>query len=120
MTDPSPLIATGRLLSFPAPADPDDCDDYIVGWGNRNRIGDEEVLARAEFVVSEILPGLPDADVFFDELPFPTPMRKDVDWWSNLELTVPALSVRALAAPTPDRTELRNRRVRMDVGEPHR
>ena len=42
MTDPSPLIATDRLLSFPAPADPDDAyenrthipnaDRHLAGW----------------------------------------------------------------------------------------
>ncbi|MED5312766.1 MAG: hypothetical protein VX698_02360, partial [Pseudomonadota bacterium] len=42
MTDPSPLIATGRLLSFPTPADPDDAyenrahiphaDRHLAAW----------------------------------------------------------------------------------------
>jgi hypothetical protein len=99
------------------PADPAKCSDYIVEWGNRNRVGEEDVIARAEFVVTEMLPGLLDSSLFFDELPFPTPMQTGLDWCSNLELGVQALSVRAFRA---DPVELWNERVRMDVGQPHR
>ena len=99
------------------PAGPAGCDDYIVEWGNRNRVGDEEVIARAEFVVTAMLPGLPDSSLFFDELPFPTAMQTGQGWCSNLQLGAQALSLRAFRA---DPVELWNERVRMDVGQPHR
>ena len=37
MTDPSPLIATGRLLSFPTPADPDDAYENRTHIPNADR-----------------------------------------------------------------------------------
>jgi hypothetical protein len=105
-----------RDIAFtPVPADPAGCSDYIVEWGNRSRIGDAEVIARAEFVVTEMLPGL-DSSLFFEELPFPTFMQTGLDWCSNLQPRVQAQSLRALRA---DPIESWNERVRMDVGRPH-
>ena len=99
------------------PADPARCSDYIVEWGSRNRVGAAEVIARAEFVVTEMLPGLLDSSLFFEGLPFPTPMQTGLDWCSNLQLGVQAQSLRAFPS---GRVELWNERVRMDVGQPHR
>ncbi len=111
------LFDIDRDIAFtPVPADPAGCSDYIVEWGSRNRVGDAEVIARAEFVVTEMLPGL-DFSLFFEGLPFPTPMQTGLDWCSNLQLGVQAQSLRAFPA---DRVELWNERVRMDVGQPHR
>ena len=37
MTDPSPLVATERLLAFPTPADPDDAYENRIHIPNADR-----------------------------------------------------------------------------------
>lgn len=84
-----------RDMAFTAaPADPSACGDYIVGWGNRNRLGDSEVKNRARFVVGELLPQA-DLDDFFQNLPLPTEMTVGVDWCQNIALSGPAAQSRA-------------------------
>ena len=61
-----------------APEDPTYCNYYIVRWGQRNRIGDSDVKARAQYVVSELLPSL-STELFFQQLPIPETMPTDVD-----------------------------------------
>jgi hypothetical protein len=110
------LFDIDRDIAFtPRPEDAAGCSDYIVDWGNRNRVGHVEVIDRAEFVVTEMLPGL-DWGLFFEELPFPTPMQMGLDWCSNLQLGVPP----SFSAAGADRDELFDERVWMDVGVPHR
>lgn len=59
-----------------APTDSIYCDDYIIGWGVRNRIGDDNVRDRAEFVATQILPTA-DLGNFFDTLEQPTEISGD-------------------------------------------
>ena len=40
------------------------CEDYIVAWGQRGRIGDEDVKERAAFVVAAVYPGRDFKSVF--------------------------------------------------------
>ena len=69
-----------------APTNLNNCGEYVVGWGNRNRIGDAEVKARARYVVAELLPGA-ELDNFFDNLPLPTEMVPGADWCANIRLS---------------------------------
>jgi len=62
-----------------APNDERYCNDYIVQWGQRNRIGEPGVKERAQRIVAEILPGL-DTDMFFQDLTLPEDMLTGVDW----------------------------------------
>ncbi len=58
------------------PEDATQCDQYLIGWGIRNRIGDINVLPRAAFVTEELLPNV-DFDTFFEELDSPTEISGD-------------------------------------------
>jgi len=68
----------------PAKVDPV-CDDYLIQWGVRNRLGEVNVKSRAELVVRELLIGS-DLDAFFDGIPLPTSMMTNLGWCSNLNL----------------------------------
>lgn len=61
------------------------CDDYVVRWGERGRIGDPTVKPRAALVAAQLLPGS-DLSTFFAGLPAPTPMNAGLGWCSNLSL----------------------------------
>lgn len=62
------------------PSDPQYCDYYIIGWGVRNRIGDNYVKERAQFVTNEILLPSAELDLFFQDLPAPQFMTPGNDW----------------------------------------
>ena len=66
----------------PATATPA-CDDYLVQWGVRRRIGDPAVKPRAAQVAAELLPGS-DLGAFFAALPAPTPLVDGQGWCANL------------------------------------
>jgi hypothetical protein len=73
-------FGTDRDVAFtPAPDDGRYCDDYVIGWGVRNRIGDTDVKARAQFVTGELLPSL-ELSLFFQELPAPQLMMPGSNW----------------------------------------
>ncbi len=55
------------------------CNDYIVRWGQRNRIGDPLVKSRAQIVVKQLL-GRDDTFVYFAILPSPKYMVSGADW----------------------------------------
>lgn len=52
------------------------CDSYIIGWGVRNRVGDNNVRARAEMSAVQLLP-LSDFSAFFDAMEAPTEISGD-------------------------------------------
>lgn len=110
------LFDIDRDIAFtPTPTSPASCSDYVVAWGTRNRIGDVEVIERARFVVSELMPET-DFSSFFESLPLPTFMQSGLDWCSNLQLGADA---RARRSSSSDRIARWNERVAADVGEPH-
>jgi hypothetical protein len=109
------LFGIDRDIAYtPNPTDASGCSAYIVEWGNRNRIGDPEVKARAQFVVSALLPEV-DFDLFFQDLALPTPMQNGVDWCSNLQLGAPQQLLQVFSA---DRIRSLDERVHGDVGPP--
>lgn len=65
-----------ELAFTDVPEDPQYCQFYIIGWGVHNRVGDSNVKARAQFVVSELLPSL-NTDMFFQELEPPQDISGD-------------------------------------------
>lgn len=65
------------------PANPSACDDYVVRWGEFNRIGDTNVKARAQYIIGELLPDL-DTTMFFQNLAGPTWMTNGISWCENL------------------------------------
>ncbi|TQV85707.1 hypothetical protein FKG94_02370 [Exilibacterium tricleocarpae] len=71
-----------------APAEAGGCEEFVVGWGNRNRLGDTEVKSRARYVTEALLPQA-DLSTFFDNLTLPVEMVPGVSWCFNL-LSPPA------------------------------
>lgn len=59
------------------------CADYIIRWGQRNRIASPSVKARAQLIVGRIL-GKNDISIYFNNLPAPRDMIAGVDWCTNL------------------------------------
>jgi hypothetical protein len=59
--------------------------DFIVEWGQRDRIGEPSIRERVRYVVARLLPEL-DLDAYIDALPEPIPMRAGESWTQNLNL----------------------------------
>lgn len=65
-----------ELAFTSVPENSDFCDDYLIGWGVRNRLGDASVKDRARFTAEKILPNEDFSD-FFDNLEPPTEISGD-------------------------------------------
>lgn len=74
-----------RDLAFVTPPRTENprCDDYVIGWGVRNRIATEQVAARAQWVVEQLLP-MRDYEDFFAGLDEPVLLPEGVGWCSYL------------------------------------
>ena len=59
--------------------------DYLVAWGQRNRIGDRTVRERVRLVARRLLPEVP-LDAAIDALPLPRQMVPGRTWTDNLAL----------------------------------
>jgi len=63
------------------------CADYIVGWGQRNIIANEDVKRRALFVTKKILPNIKDLDTLFEtKLGKVQNLPVQIDWCSAMDL----------------------------------
>lgn len=60
-------------------------NDFIVTWGQRDRIGDATVRERARYAVSRLLPEV-SLDAYIDGLPSPLMMRAGESWTANIVL----------------------------------
>lgn len=60
-------------------------DDYIVTWGQRNRVAEPAIRERARYAVSRLLPEI-SFDAYIDAMPPPTEMRPGESWNDNLVL----------------------------------
>lgn len=105
------IAFTDRPLS----ADPG-CDDYLVQWGVRNRLGEATVKPRAEWVVGELLPES-DLSVFFAGFPEPTSMSNDQGWCENLTLGVP-VPLEIFAAKAMAVSEIHPDQIKRDMRPP--
>ncbi len=59
--------------------------DYIVEWGQRNRVGDPAIKERARYAVARLLPEV-SLDAYIDAMPGPREMRQGENWNQNLDL----------------------------------
>lgn len=59
--------------------------DYIVEWGQRNRVGDAAIKERARYAVARLLPEV-SLDAYIDAMPGPREMRQGENWLQNLDL----------------------------------
>ncbi len=64
------------FTSAPFGASASSCASYVIGWGVRNRVGDEAVRDRAEFAAAQLLPTV-DLGSFFEALEMPTEISGD-------------------------------------------
>lgn len=79
------------------------CGDYLVSWGQRNRIGDPAVQARSLLAVALVLPEqLAAIEDSLGNVPAPTQMTAGVNWCANINLVSNStgLSVPGRAAET--------------------
>ena len=60
------------------------CDDFVVSWGMRGRLGDPLVRERARLVADHIL-GAGALDDFWNGLEEPTPLVTGAGWCDNLD-----------------------------------
>ncbi len=58
------------------PNDTNICSDYLIGWGQRNRLADENVRVRAEFITEALMPDV-DFGNFFDSMEAPISLQGD-------------------------------------------
>lgn len=76
-----------RDIAFVTPTAPEGvsprCDDYIIGWGERNRVGDIHILPRAQFALEALLPER-DFTQALAALPLPSSLPRDVGWCAAL------------------------------------
>lgn len=73
------------VTNFP---DSNTCDDYVVAWGQRNRIGDPAVQARSVLAVEALLPERAAAvEDALANMPAPRQMTPNVNWCDNINLT---------------------------------
>lgn len=83
--------------------DSNNCGDYLVSWGQRNRIGDPAVQARSMLAIRQLLPERADAiEDALANMPAPTQMTPGVNWCDNINLTTSptGLSLPGRAAET--------------------
>lgn len=78
------------------------CDNYRVGWGVRNRVGDHAVSARAAWATQALLPES-DYTTFFDQLPPPQALGRGQGWCESILLGAPNYQrgQQPMSAPQP-------------------
>jgi hypothetical protein len=88
-----------RIVAFlEIPDNPTGCNDFIVGWGQRNRAGDDNIKERARLVLSGLLDE-GDVSEYLDGLPAPYDMNSGVGYCESF-LAMPNF------APTQNSTTL--------------
>jgi hypothetical protein len=77
----------------PPPAVPNPTgSDYIVHWGQRNRVGDANVRERVRLVARLLIPEL-SLDAEIDALPPPRQLEADRSWTANLALAASGVTL---------------------------
>jgi hypothetical protein len=79
--------------------EPQHCDDYKIGWGVRNRLGEERVKERARWVVEQILPDS-DYSEWLDSFPEPQPLPVGAGWCESEGQAGPLFD-KSLTPPVP-------------------
>ena len=86
------------------PQTSNDCADYIVAWGQRNRVSGSAIKPRALFAVTAVLPEIADDVENLLDTYSPTQMRVGEDYCSNIFLD--ATRSRAMVSDTQPRLQL--------------
>ncbi len=80
-----------RDIAYTSAPEGDNCSEYLVKWGVRNRIGDSDVKPRALFVVEEIFPSV-ELSMFFQDLSYPNTMTIDESWCASIDFASTSLT----------------------------
>jgi len=77
------------------PVNPTSCADYIVGWGERNRLANPQVASRAQWVTERILGSSAEWNTFFSSGLGPLgAMEPGLDWCTNQQSAPAAVASR--------------------------
>lgn len=91
------------------------CDDHVVRWGRRGRLGEPGVLARIALILPLFL-DRNDVSEYLGALPSPEPLAPGLGWCANLDLSESGVGI--LATPRTDRPLPEQDQRRFD-GHPH-
>ncbi|MFT6901943.1 MAG: hypothetical protein ACJAXS_002150 [Colwellia sp.] len=80
---------------------------YIVNWGQRGRIGEENIKPRVLYAVSHILPEVADVQSLVGNLPSPIMMNEGESWDDNLTISPFTKEQSALKKVSAQKTERR-------------
>lgn len=89
------------------------CNDYVIAWGQKNRIGEPRIKDAARVVSHLLLPEV-NLDAFIDTLPLPQDTTVGQDWCEPLEIEAalnaekPLLEKKAQEAANPLLLDIRN------------
>ncbi len=67
--------------------------DIILTWGQRQRVADPEIRAKAWFAINRILPGLEGVDAFIQGLEDPIELPAGVSWAESIDVSGGTFSV---------------------------
>jgi hypothetical protein len=73
-------------------------DEYIVTWGQRGRIGEENIKPRVTFVTGRILPEFVNAAAVINNLPPPIAMEAGKTWAENLNISPDAATSNSVSS----------------------
>lgn len=79
------------------------CDDYTVGWGERNRIANPLVINRAQLAAQNMLPDIDWETFFQQDVGQYTAMLPGNSWCDNLALTR-TTALRSITSSAPPKT----------------
>jgi len=72
--------------------DTKECDEYVVGWGVRNRIAKDSIKPRVKFILNKILPNRVDWNGYIDNaIGSKQPLNSNVGWCSSINLNAKEL-----------------------------
>jgi len=91
------------------------CDDYIVRWGNRGRVGEPSVLARLEMILPLFLDSH-DVEDYVAAMGAPTSLEPGLGWCESIN---PTASMFGLQKARPERQPLPVQEPRHGPGHPH-
>lgn len=74
-----------REIAYTNAGDTPYCDDYVIAWGQKNRLGKPRVKEAARLVSHLLLPEV-NLDTFIDGLPLPQDSTVGQDWCEPLEI----------------------------------
>ncbi|MEO0436127.1 MAG: hypothetical protein AAF098_04400 [Pseudomonadota bacterium] len=92
------------------PTDPQECDDYVLAWGERNRVATPVVRKRLEVVLEELFPSI-NFEAQLDSIPNTESLPEGLGWCEYLQQLSGSVS--------PSTTDEPSFRPYLDLGRPY-